>query len=132
MSEMPFMAGRQQPGAPYVERVRCDPLRPGNIDAQLGLDGRGFKLIFVRVHFRGAGGTADLTLSLDSHAGEEFDVTLYVAKARGVGADVNLVVPTLEQVDPSPWAFDRDDKLRVQWTNPAATLWAIEFGFLPL
>lgn len=91
--------------------------------------GPAFKLLYLRVHFAGAASTADLVISLDSSAGEEFDVQLFAVKARGVGADCNLVLTAAERIDPSPWAFQSGDALRITWANPGGVTWGLELGY---
>lgn len=93
--------------------------------------GRPFKLVFVRIHFIGGSGTATVTLSLDSVAGEEFDTQLVTAESCGPGADLNLVWTVEELSDPSPWSFQPGDGVRVRWTAPDGTsnTWGVEIGY---
>jgi hypothetical protein len=89
---------------------------------------RAFKLVYLRCHFTGAVALADMTIALDSAAGEEYDVALFVVRQRGSGADVNLVVTAQERVDPSPWSFQVGDKLRITWPNTLGAVWGLEVG----
>jgi hypothetical protein len=101
----------------------------GNIDATFGLD-RKFRLIYVRAHFAGGAGTAPLNLSLDSGMGAANDAKLFTVTQAGTGKDVNLRVQGADLVDPSPWTFQADDRIRIQWTNPDAAnmTWGLEVG----
>ena len=92
--------------------------------------GRAFRLVFVRVHWGGTRAIADLTLSLDANAGEEYDTTLYVYASRGLSSDAHLIVPAEELQDPTPWSFVAKDGLRLTWDsgNNEACGWGIEIG----
>lgn len=125
LDNLGFALGRGQ--LPQVYRTSSDA---DDIDfVFVPVRSEGFKLLYVRAHFREGSGTADLALSVDSVAGEEWDVKLYVAKSRGLGADLNLVITKEEISDPSPWAFQAGDGLRVQWTNPGGVKWGVEIGY---
>jgi len=84
-----------------------------------------FRLAFVRVHFVGTGSLADLTIKLDSVAGEQWDVLLYTAADCGPGADLNLVMPNV-----LPWSFQPGDRLLFEWSGTASGGWGIEVGYL--
>lgn len=112
-------------------RASTDPVdAASNIDVTLRPpDARSFRLLFLRMHFRGGSGTADVTISLDSAAGDEWDATLKTLSAKGIGADVNYC-PTLDEA--AAWQFVDGDGLRIQWTNPGTvTYWAVEMGYEP-
>lgn len=102
-----------------------------NMDVAFG-GPEAFKLVFVRAHFRSGSGIADMTIALDSVAGAEWDTQLYVARDRGAGADLHLVIGADERRDPSPWAFQASDQIRFTWTNPGAVPWALEIGYEPM
>lgn len=92
-----------------------------------------FKLVYVRVHFRelesGSPGTPNMTLSLDSALGDEFNVDLFVAESRGINADANIVVLADELADPSSWSFVDGDGIRVSWPAADESVgWGIEVG----
>lgn len=95
-------------------------------------NGRPFKLVFVRIHFAGGSGTATVTLSLDSVAGEEFDVQLLTTDECGPGEDLNLTPAAGELVEPSPWSFQPGDGLRLRRTAPDGTsgTWGVEVGYV--
>jgi hypothetical protein len=106
----------------------------GTRDADvLFLPAAAFKLVFLRMHFSGGSGTANVTLTLESAAGDEWNTLLYTVNARGVGADLNLILTREELSDPSPWAFQPGDGLRIQWANPQpdTMAWALELGYEP-
>ena len=84
-----------------------------------------FRLCFARVHFVGTGSLADLTIKLDSAAGEQWDVLLYTATDCGPGADLNLVMPNV-----LPWSFQPGDRLLFEWSGTASGGWGIEVGYL--
>ena len=84
-----------------------------------------FHLAFARVHFVGTGSLADLTIKLDSAAGEQWDVLLYTAADCGPGADLNLVMPNM-----LPWSFQPGDRLLFEWAGTASGGWGIEVGYL--
>jgi len=91
-----------------------------------------FKLVYIRVHFRllqGSNTNADLQVSLDSVEGEEFDVDLYKANDRGVGSDMNMVIPADERSDPSPWFFRTGDKLLLVRAGTDDVAWGVEVGY---
>lgn len=105
----------------------------GNIDVVVRPEGgQAFKLIYLRVHFRGTSPSAGLALvlQLDSAAGEEFDVQLYSVINAGLDADVNLILTDIEMSDPSPWSFQAGDGLRLTWTRITGKnwTWGIEAG----
>lgn len=94
--------------------------------------GSAFKLVYVRVHFRllsGANANSNLQISLDSFEGEEYDVDLYAANDRGVGSDMNMVIPADERSDPSPWHFRAGDALLLKWPAALGIAWGVEVGY---
>jgi hypothetical protein len=115
------------------ERIRANGVGP--IDVTLRpASNRAFKLIYVRVHFRefdpgGSPGTPSLYLHLDAMAGEEYNVQLFYIDARGIGADVNVVVLAAERGGASPWSFETGDGIQVVWAAADETVaWGIEIG----
>ncbi len=92
-----------------------------------------FRLAFVRCHFVGGSGHAELRISVDSAQGSAHDTRLFTVKVAGAGTDVNLRVPQEESRLPSPWALQPGDAFRVNWTNPASgtTSWGLEVGLAP-
>lgn len=99
----------------------------GNIDSTFGMDVR-FRLVYVRCHFSGTSGYAAMNISLDSQAGSSYDARLYTLQKAGIGYDVNFRVPANESEDPSPWTFQGQDRVRIQWTNPGGITWGLEVG----
>jgi len=69
----------------------------------------------LRVHFQDGTDVADLTVRVDSHRGESFDMTLHTIKRRGTGADVNWRVPR-DQLD--HYYVCQGDCVVLTWTNP--------------
>jgi len=121
-----------------TERRRRQPaslFRTGraDLDVTVGLN-RPFKLVFVRIHFAVAeGGNQtvvfnDVTVSLDSGRGEEYDATLFVSAQRGIDRDLNMTLSREELADPSGWSFGRQDRVRVRWANPVGARWGVEIG----
>ena len=100
----------------------------GDMDVILDAPGN-IKPVFLRVHFMDGSGTADLTLSVDSANGDEFDTLLYTMLARGLGADANLLFADWELAGKSPWSMLDGDRFRVQWTNPGEITWGLSFGY---
>jgi len=100
-----------------------------DLDESFGLD-RAFRLVFVRCHFSGTTGSAELRIALDAAAGDDFDALLYTIIRAGTGRDVNFRIPAAESAEPSPWTFQAGDAVRVTWTNPApgSITWGIEVG----
>ncbi len=100
-----------------------------DIDATFGLD-RKFRLAFVRCHFSGNPGTAALTLSMDAASGSAYDTHLFTVTKAGTGHDVNFRITAEESAEPSPWTFQADDRLHVEWTNPDSgnITWGLEVG----
>jgi len=115
----------------YPQRLHRAGKGPMDVTLRPELDAA-FKLVFVRCHFREAAGTADLVLSLDSAAGEEFDARLYSYAGRGLDADVHLIISAAERADPSPWSFAAGDGLRFRWPGPAGAAWGLELGYQEL
>jgi len=96
-------------------------------------DGGPFALSFLRVHFSGNSGAANLVLSVDSDAGTPWDARLYTLTNAGpssAGEDVNYRVFRNEL---EHWALEPDDFLSLAWTDPDAgdtTEWGIEIGLV--
>ena len=101
----------------------------GNINNVFDLD-VAFRLVFVRCHFVGGTGTADLTLDLNSTQSNSFDVRLTSITAVGTGTDVFYTPGGAAIADPSSWSFQSGDQLRTQWTNPDSgnMNWGLEVG----
>lgn len=101
----------------------------GNLDATFSLDLR-YRLVFVRCHFAGGTGLAELTLSVDSTRGSAYDTKLLTVTQAGVNRDVNLRLGHEEAVDPSAWTFQAGDKVWIKWTNPDSgnMTWGLELG----
>jgi len=104
----------------------------GNIDQVFSLNLH-FRLVYVRCHFAGGAGRADLRIILDSVQGSAFDVHLFTVRAVGTGADVNLRLSAAETAPPSAWAFQPGDAVRLEWTNPDSgnMTWGLEVGLAP-
>lgn len=103
--------------------------------AELILPGRLFKLIYVRLHFRlieNLDGQVvvfnNLTIDLDSSAGDQYDVRLFTYEQRGYGRDAHLLFTDRETTDPSPWTFEADDGLLFSWANPGLITWGLQVG----
>lgn len=113
-----------------VLRAKVDPARLGSdIDVTLRPpDARAFRLIYLRAHFSGGSGNATLTLALKSGAGDEYNSVLNTYTA-GASAEINWTPPLDEA---AAWQFPDGDGLRILWTNPGVTYWAIELGYEPL
>ncbi len=100
-----------------------------NINSLVNLDVP-FRLVFVRCHFGGGTGTADLTLDVNSSQGNPYGARLESITAVGTGADVFFTPGGADIVDPSAWSFQSGDKLRIKWTNPDSgnMTWGLEVG----
>jgi hypothetical protein len=85
-----------------------------------------FRLAYLRVHFGASGSTADLSVCVDSAAGEAFDARLLLFTSRGPGADVNLCVAPDHRL-PNGWTFQAGDGLRIAWAGAGS--WGVEVGF---
>jgi len=101
----------------------------GDMDETFALD-RKFRLVFVRCHFSGGTGTAAIHIGVDSAAGSSFDTRLFTVTQAGTNKDVHLRVDGGAAVDPSPWTFQPNDAVRIEWTNPdSGTMsWGLEVG----
>ncbi len=97
------------------------------------LDLMKFRLVFVRCHFAGGFGTADMRISVDHSAGAAYDTLLATITAVGLGNDVNYRIDNDVNTDPSPWTFQIGDALRIEWTNPMSgtMTWGLEVGLAP-
>lgn len=102
----------------------------GDINATFGLD-RNYRLLYIRCHFVGTPGTAFLTLSVDSASGPAFDARLFRITRAGTNRDVHFRLTAEESREPSPWAFQSGDRVRIEWTNPDSgnITWGLEVGF---
>jgi hypothetical protein len=103
----------------------------GDIDGLFGLDVP-FVLEWIRIHFRDVPGDAsttgaDVTLTLDSARGENYDILLWTFENRGVNGDRNFRIPSDETRGAT---FSAADRLRLQWTSPDPTKihWSIQMG----
>lgn len=93
--------------------------------------GKSFRLVFVRMHFVNSTGVyADMILSLESAAGDEYNTSLYRYEQRGVNRDVNLIFTAAEIQHPSGWSFAKGDQIHVAWANPMPKdiTWGLEIG----
>lgn len=101
----------------------------GDMDETYSIDRR-FRLVFVRCHFSGGVGTAALAIANASGAGAAFDTRLFTIVQAGTGSDVHLRINANELSEPSAWAFQPGDAIRVTWTNPDAgnMTWGLEVG----
>lgn len=101
--------------------------------------GRRFKLLYIRCHFSVPHGetTPDLTalsnmsVTLSSGGGTQFDVQLFAIQQAGLGRDVNSIIASHESNDPSPWSFDSNDALVFKWPNPDGVVWGLTVGIVP-
>lgn len=102
-----------------------------NIGHTFSLD-RKYRVVFVRCHFSGAPGTADLTISLDSLNGSAFDTRLFSVLDVGVDNDVHLRIGDGDTIEPSAWTFQVNDAIRIDWTNPDSgnITWGLEVGLV--
>lgn len=121
--------------AALLEQVRVvakTAIGSGDINEAFSLD-LNFRLAFVRCHFVGGSGHAELQISVDSAQGSAHDTRLFTVKVAGAGADVNLRMPQEESRLPSSWALQPGDAFRVNWTNPdpGNTSWGLEVGLAP-
>lgn len=84
----------------------------------------------LRVHFAGGTGTADLTIRVDSHLGEAYDMTLHTIEDAGTGYDVNFRVP-IEQAE--HFYVCKGDFVVLTWTNldPGNMKWGAELALKP-
>ncbi len=130
----------QQEQLELAEAARLEQVRvvaktatgSGDIDEAFSLD-LSHRLAFVRAHFVGGSGHAELQISVDSAQGSAHDTRLFTVKVAGAGADVNLRMTQEELRMPSPWALQAGDAFRVRWTNPdpGNTSWGLEVGLVP-
>ena len=97
--------------------------------AHFHADGEAFAVVFIRLHFAGGSGTADVTINIDSNRQTQYDTLLYTLKARGVGADANFRILEEELVH---WVFQAGDEMVFQWTNPSSgtMAWGAEVGLI--
>ena len=92
-----------------------------------------YRLVYVRCHFVGGLGTNPFYFSIDHASGSTYDTRLATVAARGQDADLNFMVDSSLNIDPTPWTFQQGDLLRLDWTNPAPTsmVWGLEVGLAP-
>jgi hypothetical protein len=104
----------------------------GDIGATAQL-GERYRLAFVRCHFTGSAGTAPFHVSVDSGKGVAHDARLFTVTVAGTGNDVHLRVIEPAGNGPSPWTFQPDDSVRIDWTNPdpGNITWGLEIGLAP-
>ena len=79
----------------------------------------------LRAHFETTP-TNNLTISVDSDDGTQFDCKLRVESATD---DLNIRIPQHELKD---WIIRENDYLRIQWTNPGSISWGLEIGLIPI
>ena len=86
--------------------------------------------MYIRCHFVGTPGTAVLTLSVDSASGSAYDTRLFTITRAGTNRDVHFRLTAEESREPSPWAFQSGDRVRIEWTNPDSgnITWGLEVG----
>lgn len=103
-----------------------------DIDHTFALDQK-YRLIFIRCHFSGTSGAADLLISVDSGNGSAYDTRLFTVTAAGTSKDVHLRVGSRDTGEPSAWTFQASDSIRLQWTNPDSgnITWGLEIGLAP-
>jgi len=103
-----------------------------DMDQTFKLDQK-FRLVFVRCHFSGTFGSADLAISVDSANGSAYDTKLFTVTAAGTAKEVHLRIGTQDTGEPSAWTFQSGDSVRVQWTNPDSgnITWGVEVGLAP-
>jgi len=97
-----------------------------------------FALAHIRCHFRTIGSssptstTAQLTISLDSDAGVEWDVEIMRQNGIGIAQDLFMRWRNPEEI--AGYTFDGLDRLQFAWTNPSSGSigWGLEIGFLPI
>lgn len=101
----------------------------GNIAHTFSL-ARSFRLVYVRCHFAGGSGMADLHVAVDSAFGSAFDARLASVTGVGTTRDVFFKLASTETGEPSAWTFRAGDTVRIDWTNPApgTMTWGLEIG----
>jgi len=108
---------------------------PTDTEAQFFIeDGSAFAPVFIRVHFAGGTGTADVRLNVDSRNESQFDTVLFTFNERGIAstglaADINYRLPEEQLVH---WLFQPGDKMTLTWTNPDTgnMSWGAEVGLI--
>jgi len=95
--------------------------------------GERYRLVFVRCHFTGNAGTASFHVSVDSGKGSGYDARLFTVTVAGKNNDVHLRVIEPSGSGPSPWTFQPDDLVRIDWANPDSgnITWGLEIGLAP-
>lgn len=109
-----------------------------NIDHLLKSTGRPYRLCHLRTHFAAnpassnpSSAPANLTLSLEAAAGDEYNLDLYKfirGGGVGIGRDAHAIFGT--DAAGSSWIFESGDTLRVQWINPGGVRWGLEVGIV--
>ncbi len=101
----------------------------GNIAHTFSL-ARAFRLVYVRCHFAGGAGMADLHVAVDSAFGSAYDARLATVTGVGTGRDAFLKLTATDMAAPSAWTFHAGDAVRIDWTNPApgTMTWGLEVG----
>lgn len=79
---------------------------------------REFQLEEVRLHLSGAGGAANLTITVDSVSGAAYDVVLATQ-------DMTAVTDYVYQPD-RPHRFRNGDKIVIAWANGAGRTYGLE------
>ena len=91
----------------------------GNIAYTLELD-KAYQLEEVRLHLSAAGGANSFTVTLDSSAGEEYDVVF-----TGATTDMTAATDVLWQPTRPEW-INAGDGLTFAWTNASSLQWGLE------
>lgn len=133
-------AARQREEAELARAAQMEAVRviaktatgTGDIDHAFSLQ-RYFRLVFVRCHFSGGSGFAELHLSVDSAQGSAYDTRLFTVRVAGADRDVNFRLTDQETRLPSAWALQPGDAVRVEWANPdpGNMTWGLEVGLAP-
>lgn len=103
----------------------------GTEKGRFWLPNQPYVLSFIRVHFAGAAGTANLGINVDSAAGEDHDMLLHTVRLRGTGVDVKWGVPPWEIKN---WRFELEDVVVLTWANPDSgnISWGATVGLIPI
>ena len=89
---------------------------PNNTEGRFSIPGgEPFAVVYVRLHFSGNAGTANVAINVDSGMESQFDTLLYTLNARGTSADANFRVPE-DQL--AHFVFQAGDVMVLTWTNP--------------
>ena len=79
---------------------------------------RGYQLEGIRLHLSAAGGAGNLTITLDSSAGAEYDTVLLTQ-------DMTLVSNLVWHLD-KPMLFSTGDMLIIAWANANGRTYGLE------